>query len=32
MVELNVENNDGSIIYNIDEDIDYLEKKGLTIK
>ena len=31
MVELNVENNDGSIIYNIDEDIDYLEKKGLTI-
>ena len=23
MVELNVENNDGSIIYNIDEDIDY---------
>lgn len=31
MVELNVENNDGSIIYNIDENIDYLEKKGLTI-
>lgn len=31
MVELNVENNDGNIIYNIDEDIDYLEKKGLTI-
>lgn len=31
MVELNVENNDGSIIYNIDEDIDYLEKKGVTI-
>ena len=31
MVELKVENNDGNIIYNIDEDIDYLEKKGLTI-
>lgn len=27
MVELNVENNDGNIIYNIDEDIDYLEKE-----
>ena len=32
MVELNVENNDGSIIYNIDEDIDYLEKKGIKFK
>ena len=32
IVELHVENNDADITYNIDEDISYLEERGIVIK
>ena len=32
IVELHVENNEADITYNIDEDISYLEERGIVIK